>query len=90
MEEMLTATRLKIDPALAVHLVTMNPIESASSCVRKLTRHVKRRRGAMKHRRCATGLLDAERRFRRIKGFTSMPQLLKALDQSVAEDRKTA
>ncbi len=91
LEETLTVTRLKIDPALAVHLVTTNPIESAFSSVRKLTRRVKRWRNAsMKHRWCATGLLDAERRFRRIKGFTSMPQLLKALDQTVAAEKKTA
>lgn len=91
LEETLTVTRLKIDPALGVHLVTTNPIESAFSCVRKLTKRVKRWRGAtMKHRWCATGLLDAERRFRRIKGYTSMPQLLKALDQTVVAERKTA
>src|SRR5712692_1064698 len=74
MEETLTVTRLRIDPALAIHLVTTNPIESAFSCVRRLTGRVKRwRSGMMKHRWCATGLLDAEKRFRRIKGFSSMP-----------------
>lgn len=91
LEETLTVTRLRIDPALAIHLVTTNPIESAFSCVRKLTGRVKRwRSGMMKHRWCATGLLDAERRFRRIKGFLSMPKLLKALDASVVQDKKIA
>lgn len=91
MEETLTVTRLKIKPELAVHLVTTNPIESAFSCVRKLTGRVKRWRGGMmKHRWCATGLLDAERRFRRIKGFTSMSQLIKALDAPVVQERKIA
>ncbi len=40
MEETLTVKRLRIDPALAMHLVTTNPIESAFSCVRKLTGRV--------------------------------------------------
>lgn len=91
MEETLTVTRLKIKPELAIHLVTTNPIESAFSCVRKLTGRVKRWRGGMmKHRWCATGLLDAEKRFRRIKGFLSMPQLIKALDTPVVQDKKIA
>lgn len=36
MEQTLKVTRLRIDPALAIHLVTTNPIESALSTVRKL------------------------------------------------------
>ena len=91
LEETLTVTRLRLDPALAIHLVTTNPIESAFSCVRKLTGRVKRWRGGlMKHRWCATGLLDVEKRFRRIKGFSSMPQLIKALDAAVVAERKIA
>lgn len=91
LEETLTVTRLRIDPALAIHLVTTNPIESAFSCVRRLSGRVKRWRGGiMKHRWCATGLLDAEKRFRRIKGFSSMPQLIKALDATVVSEKKTA
>jgi transposase-like protein len=91
LEETLTVTRLRIDPALAIHLVTTNPIESAFSCVRKLTGRVKRWRGGlMKHRWCATGLIDAEKRFRRIKGFSSMPQLIKALDAAVVSEKKIA
>ena len=91
LEETLTVTRLHLHPALAIHLVTTNPIESAFSCVRKLTGRVKRWRGGlMKHRWCATGLLDAEERFRRIKGFSSMPQLIKALDAAVVTEKKIA
>jgi len=91
LEETLTVTRLRIDPALATHLVTTNPIESAFSSVRRLTNRVKRWRGGMmKHRWCATGLLEAEKRFRRIKGYLLMPKLLKALDAAVAEEKKIA
>jgi transposase-like protein len=91
LEETLTVTRLRTDPELAIHLVTTNPIESAFSCVRKLTGRVKRwRDGLMKHRWCATGLLDAEKRFRRIKGFSSMHQLIKTLDAPVVPEKKIA
>ena len=91
LEETLTVTRLRIDPALATHLVTTNPIESAFSSVRRLTNRVNRWRGGMmKHRWCATGLLEAEKRFRRIKGYLLMPKLLKALDAAVAEEKKIA
>jgi hypothetical protein len=91
MEETLTVTRRRIDPALAVHLVTTNPIESAFSSGRKLTGRVKRwRDGMMKHRWCATALLDAEKRFRRIKGFSSMHKFIKALDAAVAREKKAA
>ncbi|SRR6266536_2478392 len=86
MEETLTVTRLRIPAPLATHLQTTNPIESAFSMTRKLTARVKRwRGGSMKHRWCATGLLEAEKRFRRIKAFEYMPQLLKALDGSVQQ-----
>ena len=91
LEETLTVTRLRLNPALALHLVTTNAIESAFSCVRKLTGRVKRwRDGLMKHRWCATGLLDVEKRFRRIKGFSSMPQFLKALDAALVVEKKIA
>lgn len=91
LEETLTVTRLRIEPMLAVHLVTTNPIESSFSCVRKLTGRVKRwRSGLMKHRWCATGLLDAEKRFRRIKGFAAMPKFIKSLDAAVAQEKKIA
>lgn len=91
MDETLTVTRLGIAPALAIHLLTTNPIESAFSSVRRLTRRVKRWRGGMmKHRWCATGLLEAEHRFRRIKGFLLIPRFLEALDAAVAQDKKIA
>jgi transposase-like protein len=82
MEDTITITRLGIDPDLAVHLHTTNPIESTFSSAARLTGRVKRwRDGAMKRRWCATALLDVEKRFRRIKGFRGMPTLLAALDR---------
>lgn len=44
----------------------------------------------MKRRWCATGFLDAEKRFRRIKGFASLPHFVEALDAAVAQEKKIA
>lgn len=95
LEETLTITRLAVPAELASHLHTTNPIESAFSITRRLTGRVKRwRDGAMKLRWCATGLVEAEKRFRRIKGYRDIPKLIHALDSSLAEhlqsEKKTA
>ncbi len=85
LEDTITVTQLRLDPALAVHLHTTNPIESAFSVAAKFTGRVKRwRDGAMKRRWCATSLLEVEKRFRRIKGFRQLPQLIAALDNHEA------
>ena len=94
MEETLTVTRLGIPTELSVHLHTTNPIESAFSMNRQLTGRVKRwRDGGMKHRWCATALVEAEARFRRIKGFRQMEKLITLLDATIPQSqsaRKTA
>ena len=65
-------------------LATTNPIESAFSVAESVTRRVKRwRDGDMRQRWCVAGLLDAERRFRRVKGHRHMPTLLDVLDRLV-------
>lgn len=81
MEETITVVKLKLSSHLSVHLHTTNPIENLFSTARKTTNRVKRwRDGQMKTRWCATALLQAEKGFRRIKGFRHMPELVSALD----------
>lgn len=80
--ETLTITRLGIraDSTLARTLATTNPIESMLSICRERARNVKRWRGGeMALRWTAAGMLDAERSFRRVKGFRGLPQLAAAL-----------
>lgn len=85
MEETLTIIRLRIPPELMVHLATTNIIESSLSTARRIGRNVKRwRDGDMRRRWCATGLIEAERKFRRIKGYREMPRLIASLDPFVA------
>lgn len=87
LDETITVIRLGIDPQLAVHLRSTNPIESAFDRVRRLGARVKRWRGGdMKRRWCATGLLEAEKKFRRLKGHAHMPQFIRALDRITEEN----
>lgn len=84
LEETLTVVRLGVPELLRKTLATTNPIESAFSVAESVTRRVKRwRDGDMRQRWCVAGLIDAERRFNRIKGHKHMTQLLAALEQLV-------
>jgi putative transposase len=81
-EETLTVVRLGVPELLRKTLATTNPIESAFSVAESVTRRVKRwRDGDMRERWCVAGLIDAESRFRRVKGHKHMQELIAALDQ---------
>lgn len=91
LEETVTVVRLKLPEKLRKTLATTNPIESALSVVRTLTVRVKRwRDGDMRVRWCTAGLLRAEEKFRRIKGYRELPQLLAALDATVLDAKPKA
>jgi len=80
LQEMFTVARLGIDGRLAKTLTTSNPVESMISIARTTNRNVTRwRDGQMVLRWTAAGMLNAERSFRRIKGYKQMPQLVNAL-----------
>ena len=80
LDEMFTVARLGIDGRLAKTLTTSNPVESMISIARTTNRNVTRwRDGQMVLRWTAAGMLNAERSFRRIKGYKQMPQLVAAL-----------
>jgi putative transposase len=80
LEEMFTVARLGIDGRLAATLVTSNPIDSMISIARTTNRNVTHwRDGEMVLRWTAAGMINAERSFRRVKGYKQMPQLAAAL-----------
>ena len=84
--ETLTITRLGVRADSARTLATTNPIESMLSVCRERARNVKRWRGGeMALRWTAAGMLDAERSFRRVKGFRALPQLAAALRRHAAD-----
>lgn len=90
LEEMFTVSRLGIDGRLAKTLVTSNPVESMISIARTTNRNVTRWRDAhMVLRWTAAGMLNAERSFRRVKGYKQMPQLLAALHRHAHPDTPT-
>lgn len=94
LEAMFTVRRLGIDGTLARTLVCTNMIESMISISKTTTRNVKRWRneGDMRRRWCAAGLLEAEKKFRRVRGHAQMPYLVAALyrhAESVTPPRET-
>lgn len=81
---MFTVRRLGVTGRLAASLTNTNCIESMISIARDTTRNVKRwRDGKMIKRWCAAGMLNAERKFRRLKGHGQMPLLVAALARHV-------
>lgn len=84
-EETLTLHRLGIPSILRKSFSTTNLIESPFSHVRTVMRNVKRwRKGTSQTLRwTATALLEAEKRFRRVKGYKSMSVLKSNLEATV-------
>ena len=77
LEEMFTVARLGITGALRRSLTNTNCIESMISTVRTVTGRVKTwHDGDMKKRWITTGMIEAQRSFRRIRGHTDMANLI--------------
>ena len=80
LEETLTAHRLKLPGLLRQTLSSTNAMESANSgCMGIIRRVCNFKNGAMALRYAAAGFLEAERGFRRIKGYKQIPILQNAL-----------
>lgn len=96
MEEALTVVKLGVPVLLRRTLATTNPVESALSVAVKVTGRVKCwGDGHMRLCWCTAGLLRAEERFRRVKGYKQLPLLPAALEefsnpQPLDEQKKTA
>lgn len=85
LDETLTILDLGVSETLARTLRSTNPIENLQSALRRVSRNVKRWRGGrMAMRWGASGVLAAEKKFRRIKGHQNMPVLIAALEARVA------
>ncbi|MGH3575551.1 MAG: IS256 family transposase, partial [Pseudonocardiaceae bacterium] len=76
LEETLTVHRLGVGWLLRRTLASTNPIESCLSTVERVARNVKRwREGEQALRWTATGLLEAQKKFRRVKGYRELELL---------------
>jgi transposase-like protein len=89
-DETLTLTRLGITGPLKRTLESTNPCESMIEIVRRTQRNVKRwSSGEMGLRWTAAGMLEAERQFRRIIGYSNLAKLVVAIERDVDHHRAT-
>ena len=81
LEETLTVHRLHVPPQLRKTLASTNVIESAFSVVEKVCANVKRwHPGDQRERWVGSGLLVAEKQFRRVRGHRLIPLLLRQME----------
>jgi putative transposase len=81
MEETLTVHRLHVPVKLRKTLASTNVIESAFSIVERVCRNVKRWHGGdQRERWVGSGLLVAEKQFRRVQGYKQISGLIKELE----------
>jgi len=91
MEETLTLHRLGVSPLLRRSLSTTNLIESCLSTVRHVARNVKRWQGGNHIARwTAAGLLEAEKKFRRVKGYRGLEELNRRLNPELHSQTQVA
>ena len=91
LEETLTVKRLGLTGTLERTLRTTNIIENLMSSVEGYTRRVKRwRGGGMIQRWVASALVEAEPRFRRVRGYRDLRYLVAALDALASPDDAVA
>jgi len=82
MQETLTVIRFGIKGKLRRTLESTNPCESMIDTVRTTQRNVKHwSSGEMGLRWTAAGMLEAEKQFRKIIGYTQLPQLAVAIER---------
>jgi transposase-like protein len=80
MEETLTVHRLHVPMQLRKTLASTNVIESAFSIVEQVCKNVKRWHGGdQRERWVGSGLLVAQKQFRRVIGYKQIPALIRAL-----------
>lgn len=90
MEETLTVHKLRLGADLKRMLSTTNSIESMFSMARRYKRNVKRWKN-YEHieRTLVTTLLEAERRFRRVRGYRELKDLKKRIQEYCATTKNT-
>jgi len=90
-EETLTVNRLRLPEQLRQLFSSTNIIESCFSLADDLCRNVKHWRDAnMAWRWAGTVLLEAEKRFHRIKGYRDMPVLVERLQEVIDQQEVVA
>jgi transposase-like protein len=84
MEETLTVHRLHLPMQLRKTMASTNVIESAFSIVEQVCKNVKRWHGGdQRERWVGSGLLVAEKQFRRVQGYKHIPTLIRELEDRI-------
>jgi putative transposase len=84
MEETLTVHRLHLPMQLRKTMASTNVIESAFSIVEQVCKNVKRWHGGdQRERWVGSGLLVAEKQFRRVQGYKHIPTLIMELEARI-------
>ena len=82
----MTLHRLKVPARLRKTLLSANPIESMFSLVRHSEQNIRRTQGSlMLQRWLGTVLLSCESRFRRVKGYAEIAQVMATIEAVNAE-----
>ena len=90
-EEFLTLHRLQVPALLRKTLLSTNLIESMFSLVRHSERNIKRTRGSfMLQRWLGTVLLSCAQRFRRVKGWAGIAQVLTTIELEQVEPQSAS
>jgi putative transposase len=94
LDETLTVMRLNLPASLRRTFATTNPIENMNGALRRIARNVKRWKDeTMTRRWVALGIAEAQKGFRRVKGYVHMPSLVAALRPvaaTVASEKQVA
>ena len=94
LDETLTVMRLNIPASLRRTFATTNAIENLNGSLRRIARNVKRWKDEKMIRRwVALGIAEAQKGFRRVKGYVHMPSLVAAIRPTaatVAQEKKVA
>ena len=84
LDETLTIITLGVGTGLSRTLRTTNPIENLQGTLKRVSRNVKRwRGGSMALRWGVSALVEAQKKFRRVKSYREMPQLIVALEATI-------
>ncbi len=84
LDETLTVKEMGLPEGLQRTLATTNPIENLNGSIRRVSKRVKKWNDPdMVRRWVALGILEAQKGFRRLRGYRSMPILVAALQQPI-------
>ena len=90
LEETLTVHRLKVPGLLRQTLSNTNAMESANSVAASVIKRVKHwNDGEQILRYAAAGFLEAEKSFRRVKGYRQIPLLVSAIEKELGPSSST-